>query len=487
MLQRAKNIVLRLIKDDSAGIMTMTAVMFPMLLGFAGFGIDVTSWYMERRITQSIVDTAAVEGAHENINYPDESEADLEIKVIAWSATIGYEAAQDTMQVNNPPLFGDHIGDEGFVEVINDRQATLYFVSAFYALFNGQDFSVTVQSRGVAGALSLGEACVVALSPIDNRALNFTGTTTVTSDCGIASNSTSASGLQVGGNATVEVAAVSVVGGYRNIGGGSLEDNDGGILIPNTPGSIVNDPYDGIPMPPEDFEDALVAPDDSCDGGPGLTFIGDPVVRSSVAGVPGVIGGGAPEDEDGGSPPASMVDGTAFVTLSPGSYCGGLKVQDNAYFSPGLYIIHNGDFDANAGSIMWGDGISFFLTGDSDADVGGMKDNGQVEIDFSATISGTYGGILFFQDISGDCAGGSTQDVTFNGGADMGLDGVVYIPACQVTINGGADAAPSCLKIYGYTIVFSGDSHVGNDQAVCESISLTGIGSTLIYRVQLVE
>ncbi len=444
--------VTRFIRDESGGMMTMTVVLFPMLLGFAGLGIDVVSWYMERRTTQSLVDTAAVEGAHHSVNYDGATMQDL---VYDFALTRGYDPNQDTLTINYPPLNGTYAGEAGYVEVINTRATQLYFISAFYGIFNGEDFTVNVQSRGVAGALVIGGACVVALSPSSNRAMNFTGTTTVTSDCGIASNSTSESSIQVGGDATVALPSATTVGNYREIGGGAITDADGNPIVPQTLASEIANPYDGfVPPTPEDSP---------------CTFENN---NSPVD--PATVG-------------TAVDDGFGNITyhLSPGTYCGGIKVQSNVVFDEGIYIIHNGDFDANAGAEMSGSNVGFFLTGDTEGDVGGMKQNGQVSMDFSATESGEYAGILFYQDLT--APGNHHQDLSFNGGADMSLDGVIYAPYGDVNMNGGASAAPSCLKIYGYTVEFSGSSHVGNDETVCSAIGLSGEGSTDLTRVQLVE
>lgn len=298
---RVYTVMTRFMRDENGGMMTMTVVLFPMLLGFAGLGIDVVSWYMERRTTQSLVDTSAVEAAHHSVNYDIPTTKEL---VYVFAAARGYDPAQDTLTINSPPLNGAYAGEAGYVEVINTRAAQLYFISAFYGVFNGQPFTVNVQSRGVAGALSIGGACVVALSPSANKAVNFTGTTTVTSDCGIASNSTSESAIQVGGNATVTVPSATTVGNYRAIGGSILNDLDGDALVPQTLASVIEDPYEGFVAP---------VPESPCTYENG----GQPVDPATV---------GTPID-----------DGFGNITyhLDPGTYCGGLKVQTNVVFGEG--------------------------------------------------------------------------------------------------------------------------------------------------------
>ena len=443
----------RFIRDESGGMMTMTVVLFPMLLGFAGLGIDVVSWYMERRTTQSLVDTSAVEAAHHSVNYDIPTTQDL---VYEFAATQGYDPNQDTLTINSPPLNGAYTGEDGYVEVINTRAAQLYFISAFYGIFNGEAFTVNVQSRGVAGALSIGGACVVALSPSSNRAVNFTGTTTVTSDCGIGSNSTSESAIQVGGDATVTIPSATTVGNYREIGGAALNDLEGDALVPQTLASTIVDPYAG--------EFAAPIPEDNP-----CTYEnnGQPVEATEV---------GTPI-EDG--------FGNTVYSIAPGTYCGGLKVQGNVVFEEGEHIIYNGDFDANAGAEMSGTNVGFFLVGDTESDVGGMTQNGQVSMDFSAIEEGIYEGILFYQDLT--APGTPQQNISFNGGADMSLDGVIYAPYGDINMSGGASAAPSCMKLYGYTVEFSGNTHVGNDETVCSAIGISTEGDTNVTRVQLVE
>jgi hypothetical protein len=134
----------------------------------------------------------------------------------------------------------------------------------------------------------------------------------------------------------------------------------------------------------------------------------------------------------------------------PGNYCGGIILNSGAAtFSPGLYTIGGSGLLVNGGS-MTGNGATFYFQ------AGSAVFNGASSINLVAPTTGTYAGILFFQNSS------DTSAATINGGAGSVFQGALYFPHAAVQLNGGNVAA--------YTIVVSqsvqmnGSSfNIGND------------------------
>src|SRR3546814_7489655 len=62
---------------------------------------------------------------------------------------------------------------------------------------------VDVTSRATGAGVDNGPQCIIALDHTADRAVNFTGTSSVTLGCGVASNSSSSQAIYVGGNATL--------------------------------------------------------------------------------------------------------------------------------------------------------------------------------------------------------------------------------------------------------------------------------------------
>jgi len=415
------------IQDEEAGALTLTAVMFPVILGFGGLGLDVTGWYMQKRNVQNLVDMAAIDAVHSGSYVAD---AELETQLDNFLAGKGVDPARDTLTLSSPPLAGDYAGRAGFYEIVLRREVPLNFLNAFYGM-TGEEATVFVSSRAVAGTLIIGSQCVVALDETADRALSFSGNTDVAVGCGVSSNSASAEAIYLGGTSELTAALAMAVGDIA-VGGGATLTTESPAQSFSSPAS---DPYAALEIPPSG----------ACD------YTG--VTRANNSDI-----------------------------MSPGTYCGDIRIQgEDITFDPGVYIIDGGDFIANANSEFEGEGVTFVLTGDTAADVGTVNMNGNTEAELSAPTSGTYEGILFFQD---PIAEYRATTASFNGGAELNLDGVIYFPSGDISFNGGASAEPSCLQIYGATVSFSGSSVIGNDETICDTLGLTVSPQ---IRIQLVE
>ncbi len=82
------------------------------------------------------------------------------------------------------------------------------------------------------------------------------------------------------------------------------------------------------------------------------------------------------------------------VSISPGTYCGGIKITGKTTVTaePGVYIITGGDLRVSNNSSLQGEDVSFFFTDDA---VINFKDKALIEL--SAPKDGPMAGILFFE------------------------------------------------------------------------------------------
>ena len=80
-------------------------------------------------------------------------------------------------------------------------------------------------------------------------------------------------------------------------------------------------------------------------------------------------------------------------TISPGVYCGGLKIdgQSSITMSPGLYTITKGNLEIKGHSVLKGRDVSFHLDADAKLKV---EENTAIELE--ARTNGALTGILFF-------------------------------------------------------------------------------------------
>jgi hypothetical protein len=113
--------------------------------------------------------------------------------------------------------------------------------------------------------------------------------------------------------------------------------------------------------------------------------------------------------------------------------------------NPGTYVI-TGALTFASGTTLGGDGITFYLPGTASLSIA----NG-ANLNISAPTSGTYNGILFYQDRS------NSQAASIQGGASSSLTGILYFPDSAITIGNGTST--SCTAtIVTKTITIAGGS-----------------------------
>lgn len=108
-------------------------------------------------------------------------------------------------------------------------------------------------------------------------------------------------------------------------------------------------------------------------------------------------------------------------TLSPGVYCGGLKISEGAVvvLTPGVYVIVGGKLTVDKGAILDGKGVGFYLAGKDSSFEFGYDSS----ISLSAPKSGEMAGLLFFD----DRAGKWDKHKIFSNDARL-LLGTIYLP-----------------------------------------------------------
>lgn len=398
---------------EGGAIAIIMAMSLPVVVGFVGLGVEVGLWFHAKRGLQAAADAAALSGAYERLAGNADSVA---VSAAQQAAAVnGYSGGlDDTIDVNVPPQSGEFAGDGDAVEVLISRQMRLLFTGLIL------DDNVQIDAYAVA-ILTPGDDpfCVLALDPSAGGAVSIGGTANVTLDCGIAANSNAADAVEIFGNADVLAGNVQTAGGITVDGNGELTTVSG--EKENAPS--VKDPYAAVPEPAD-----------------------------------------APCDHNA----EFKVQNNDNITLQPGVYCGGIRINGGtAHFAPGVYILKGGDLVINGG-VTTGDDVFFFLTEKNgtyaEVDVAG---NATVTLNADPdgdAVGADYSGMLFMQD--DDATGTSSK---FNGGSDMLLTGVVYFPSQPVDFTGGGNAG-GCTVIVGSVVTFSGNSDL---QIACDNKGVT--------------
>jgi Flp pilus assembly protein TadG len=423
-----------LARQEAGSSLMFTALALPVVLGMAGLGFDATLWYMTKRQNQTVADNAVLAAVVEMTRNPGVAQTDIEQEV--WSDANRnnfYGSATHRISVNRPPLAGTFAGDNAYVEVVVEEDRDVYLASFV------TDGQVTIAAWSVGGITSFGEHCLLALDPTVDAALEFTGTSDVSLNCGIASNSSSQQSVLVNGNADLQADPAQAVGDFVVSGSGTMTTT----TPPQPHSAPVPDPYAGTTLP--------VSASLSCD------------YNNKKA-----------KNE----------------TLDPGVYCNGLDMKFAITLNPGVYIIKGGDLSINANAQIQGDGVTFIFLADTPSNTGGISNiNGNANVALTApgpeghiagTYYGEYPGLLFVQDPGAL----STQVNRMNGGASMQMSGALYFPSTEVNYTGGSDLSAGCIKIVARKITFSGNSYLNADSANCAAQGVAEIQQT---RVRVVE
>jgi hypothetical protein len=148
--------------------------------------------------------------------------------------------------------------------------------------------------------------------------------------------------------------------------------------------------------------------------------------------------------------------GKDTVTISPGVYCGGIKLNAgaNVTLNAGIYYFDGGDLTVNGGATMTGSDVTLVFTSQNKTGFGTVQINGNATISLTAPKTGATAGIVVF----GDRRIPAGTAFKFNGGATQYFGGAVYIPSGAVSFSGGASTGTNCTQLIASTVTFTGNS-----------------------------
>lgn len=394
-----KKYVLRL----EGSVLPLAAIVFPVLLGSAGLGVDFSYWMMHKRNLQTAVDAAALAAAWEG------TQGNIEL----MEGAARNEAANNGVNFDAVSTFEfAYDNDTGVVDV-TIRENTTSWLGTF---FSGDSKVAAYAAAQV--FTSEGDYCILSLDNSATGAIKTSGSAVIDQPrCGLAANSRSNEALQIGGSADVTIGNISLRGGY-NISGGS-----GSFWYENM--------YTRMPQVADPYVDLEV---------PEYT----PCTRGQV--------------QKGNHY-------TKSATLSPGVYCGGINITGNndIHFEPGVYILDGGDFSTIGGGSLYGDGVTFILTNSGEGEYGSVNISGGRNVYFGAPNEGeVMEGVVFYQDRNAPTSSSANNKLT--GTSELILDGVAYFPSQGVEFGGNdMTGTPTCSKVIAKTVTLSGNPRLDND------------------------
>jgi hypothetical protein len=358
-----------------------------VILGFAGLVVDVGQLHYAQSRLQAAADAAAVSGALEIAYCGGTSNCDA-LQSAAQRAVVENGLTGSALVTQCATGTGNGltltVNNGPCASVSDPNYGNTNYVEA---LVSEPQPTYFVRVLGITSTMLTARAeATLGNSPFCVDTLGSSGTTfqsnggTLTASCGILVNSTGSRAFVANGG-TITASTIDISGGDQ-ITGASV-----------SPAPTTNDPR--LPDP--------------------LSWVPVPTIGSCTF--------------------SSVFTVTNNSTLDPGNYCGGIVVNSGAAnFSPGLYTVGGSGLLVNGGSIS-GSGITLYFQ------TGSAVFNGSSSINLVAPTTGTYAGILFFQNPS------DASPATINGGAGSVFQGALYLPDAAVQLNGGNVAA--------YTIVVS--------------------------------
>lgn len=409
-----------LLKADEGQALVTAALALTVLLGFTGLAVDMGVLRYEKRLQQTAADAAAIAGASNlpfggvasgaqnasaSNGFTDNGGG--QVNNCTSSTTVGTVC----VEINNPPLSGPHTGDSNYVEALVAAVHPTYFMRVL-----GVN-SKSVTARAVATIRGGGPegACLYTLGPPTDeiQGVNINGSATLDGpSCGIVDNGN----FNTKGNKlVVNAGTFGVSGDWERAGPGGTVTCTGSATCPTVDMPAVSDPLS-----------KLTPPCSSCPGGTSISINGD-----------------------GNYTGSGVTYSNGVYTVSPGTYTSisisGTGSGNTVVFSPGTYIFNGGgNLTIPGNANISGAGVTFYFTNTATISV-----NGTPHIELTAPTSGTYEGILMYQDPNDTNVGPFPNGPTISGNSGSFYNGTLYFPSAQLTFSGdsqGYDVAIVIVK-----------------------------------------
>jgi hypothetical protein len=439
-------------KKQSGQVLLGTAVAMVVLAGFAGLAIDMGTLRYNKRLQQSAADGAAMAGADE-IRYNAGAgvtgtareaaaangftDTDGNVSNCAASgAAVGkvcvqvLRAPSDVTLPNGKVIpGGPHVGNTNYVEVLVAKVQPTYFMRLFGV---NTEFVLARAVATLIGENGTAPGCVYTLGPPGTGVgvTNGGNPKLHAPTCGIEDNGNFTTN---GNKVDIEAGSIGVVGSDTNNGGGTVTCG----------GTSVNCPVTGIPPATDP-----------------MSFLPKPAV-------------GSPVNWTGNPVPGTTYNAT---TINNGQVVN---------FPPGTYVFNNG-LTINGGATVCNQvaagctiggapnaGVTLYING------GNLTINGTASVELSAPNSGTYAGVLFYQNPS------DTSVAKIDGTSDSYYQGGLYFPGAELDF-GGTSFTNATAK---YTLIVVNDLKLNGTSTVVLNSDYSTLpgGVSIIENAVLVE
>lgn len=409
------------IRSNLSGNATMlVALGLPALIGGAGYAVDTAQWYMWKRELQHSVDQAAYAGAlalskttsKDTYTTRATQEYDTNLdKVKGFASTPAISIANYATGTNNSVIVS----------------ATASKLLPFSSFLTGTAATIRATAQASFAPGGNFQACLVALSET-GTALDIGGNATVSAKCGLAALSCSDDAVVIDASSTV--------------------DTD----------SIVTCGKASVPAANQD------------------------VVTEGASGLTDIYADLSPPTDDRVRSYACTGKGNnKQASLQPGTY-NGLVVACTTVLNGGIYVIDGGVLDLAANYNVTGIGVVFVLKNGARVKLGGNGNGNRMSLTpptssfYEGTVYAAYADrladMLIFEDRNNNAP---SPGHTLNGNSNSLIEGLMYFPKGELTVNGTANVSAQCLQISAYKIKILGNAKL---TTLCPQDSTLSVGSS---------
>lgn len=333
-------------QDRDGTVTVIVALAATTLMGLVGGAIDYARLVSARSQIQQATDAGVMAGGNA-----------LKLVVSNTASVIGLttQTIQDEIKdsAKNPVTIQvDVASDKTSVTAVVEQTVHLSF-----GPFVGMSES-KVSAKAKASVVGKMRLCMLALDPAAAGAFNLEKSAQVTAyDCALYSNSSNSGGMVGRNNSMARAQTICSAGGFK-------DDRANFTPNPQTNCPVIADPLADRPAPPVG----------SCLNLPNLMQTLDAMTGKSK----------------GKNPVPTN------YTLSPGTYCGGLKITKDSVVTlrPGIYVMKDGPLIVDKKATLTGTGVAFYFTGDN----AGLLFDKRTTISLSAPTTGVMAGLLMSEE-----------------------------------------------------------------------------------------
>ncbi|MXO85351.1 pilus assembly protein [Altererythrobacter aurantiacus] len=425
---RIRNKLHQLKADKSGNAMLIVALAMPGLVGGAGYAVDTAQWYLWKRELQHSVDQAAYAGAWAMAN---ENSQDIYQRRAVQEYNANLKVTKDFASNPRIRLAGYAGGSDNSVVVSASASKSLPFSS----FLTGKAATISVRAQASFEQGFDYNACLISTATEGTGTL-VTGSGTINAKCGFAALSCDENAIEINGAATIitdSMVACGTISANGTISNGEDDSDES---------TIIKEKRKGL----EDTYKDLVPPDDS-----------------------------RPRSDN-----CSGKGQNKQASLLPGTYSS-IVVKCTTVLASGIYVIDGGLLDLSANYNVTGNGVMFVLRNGARIKLGGSGNSNSLnltpptEADLlntpAADMAHKLAGILIFEERDNDPPNPGHQ---MNGNSNSLIEGLIYLPASKLTVNGTADVASQCLQITAYRLEVQGNANI---ETLCPSRASTSVGT----------